>query len=252
MTDSLKDNFTHNLLLGGAVFLISGVFFSLFYNFDQLFTQLFYFQDGGFVIGQNIIVEILRDVFKSIYVLALVITCLALLFLIGFVGKGGVKYQQKWLYVLLCLIIGPGLVTNIILKDNWGRARPVQTESFGGTKQFTPPLLPTTQCQTRNCSFVCGEASSIFAVFFAFGIISAGVFRQRFFYLALSLGALSGLVRVVQGKHFFSDVIFAGVFMWLTCLFVWWVMFILWPQRHSLFEKGRHIVYPYISAYAKI
>ncbi len=252
MTDTLKAIFAQNFLLGGAVFLISGVFFSLFYNFDQLFTQLFYFQDGGFVVGQNIIIEILRDVFKSIYVLALVITCLALLFLIGFVGKGGVKYQQKWLYVLLCLIIGPGLVTNIILKDNWGRARPVQTESFGGTKQFTPPLLPTTQCQTRNCSFVCGEATSIFAMFFAFAIISAGVLRQRFFYLALSLGALSGLVRVVQGKHFFSDVIFAGVFMWLSCLFVWWAMFVVWPRRHAIFEKGRLAAYPYISAYAKI
>lgn len=252
MTDSLKDNFTQNLLLGGAVFLITGVFFSLFYNVDLSITQLFYFQDGGFVIGQSLIVEILRAVFKSIYILALLITCLALLFLVGFVGKGGVKYQQKWLYVLLCLIIGPGLVTNLILKDNWGRARPVQIESFGGTKQFTPPLLPTSQCQTRNCSFVCGEASSIFAMFFAFGIISAGVFRQRFFYLSLSLGALSGLVRVVQGKHFFSDVIFAGVFMWLTCLFVWWAMFVVWPHRRALFEKGRHILYPYISAYAKI
>ena len=66
--------------------------------------------------------------------------------------------QARWCFLAAMLAIGPGLVANVILKDNWGRARPRQVVEFGGTKQFTPPLVPVREC-VRNCSFVSGEAS---------------------------------------------------------------------------------------------
>jgi lipid A 4'-phosphatase len=37
-------------------------------------------------------------------------------------------------------------------------------------------------------------------------------------------GLMAGLVRISQGGHFLSDIIFAGVFMALTVLIVRWLM----------------------------
>ena len=49
-------------------------------------------------------------------------------------------------YITLSLAIGPGLISNTVLKDNMGRARPNQTVQFGGTRTFTPALVPADQC----------------------------------------------------------------------------------------------------------
>jgi lipid A 4'-phosphatase len=123
---------------------------------------------------------------------------------------------KQWLFIIVCLIVGPGLLANVGFKDQWGRARPKHIIAFGGNKQFTPALLPTNQCK-RNCSFVSGEASSVFAPFFA----AAAVVPQwaATLIVAGSLAGLSaGLVRVLQGAHFLSDVLFAGLFMGLMVM----------------------------------
>ena len=116
-----------------------------------------------------------------------------------------------WLYLVLCLGVGPGLVTNTLLKDQWGRARPAQIVEFGGSKTFTPPLLPADQC-ARNCSFVSGEAASMFAVFYAVALIVPH-WSVATMIAGTIVGLAAGLVRVAQGGHFLSDVVFAGVFM---------------------------------------
>ena len=114
-------------------------------------------------------------------------------------------------FLLLALMIGPGLITNVLLKPNWGRPRPVQITQFGGTEQYVPPLIPSHQ---HGHSFPSGHAAT------AFYLMSLGwVFRRRR-RLWLTLGVLAGIgvgyVRIVQGGHFLSDVIFAFVVIWLT------------------------------------
>ena len=38
------------------------------------------------------------------------------------------------LCLTLSLIVGPGILVNLILKDHWGRPRPVHVTMFGGTQ----------------------------------------------------------------------------------------------------------------------
>jgi lipid A 4'-phosphatase len=124
--------------------------------------------------------------------------------------------KAHWLFLAACLAAGPGLVANLILKDQWGRARPSQVVEFGGTRAFTPPLLIANQCR-RNCSFVSGEASSTFVTLYA----AAALLPQWSVALVVGgtlVGLATGLIRMAQGAHFLSDVIFAGVFMALTVL----------------------------------
>ncbi len=108
----------------------------------------------------------------------------------------------------------PYIVANLMLKDHWGRARPRQVTEFGGSKTFTPPLIPAKQCP-RNCSFVSGEAASIFLPFYAVAFVALQ-WDAVLVVAGTLLGLASGAVRVSQGAHFLSDVIFAGVFMALT------------------------------------
>jgi membrane-associated phospholipid phosphatase len=113
-------------------------------------------------------------------------------------------------YMGLSLALGPILISNIILKDNMGRARPKQTVEFGGHKQFTPALLPSKECP-RNCSFVSGHASTgFFLVTFAF-LMAPGLRRRAAFAGALAIGTAAGLGRIAEGGHYLSDVVFAGL-----------------------------------------
>jgi hypothetical protein len=37
------------------------------------------------------------------------------------------------LFILLSVILGPGLLVNLVFKDHWGRPRPRQVVALGGT-----------------------------------------------------------------------------------------------------------------------
>ncbi|WP_339081719.1 phosphatase PAP2 family protein [Hyphomicrobium sp. ghe19] len=122
--------------------------------------------------------------------------------------------SNKWLFLAVCVLVGPLTVANLGFKDHWGRARPQTVVEFGGDKSFTPPLVKSTACP-RNCSFFSGEASSIYVLGFAAAFLfptAAGAWLVS----GIVLGSLCGFVRMTEGGHFLSDVIFAGVFMAVT------------------------------------
>lgn len=116
--------------------------------------------------------------------------------------------RRRIAFLLLTLIVGPGLAVNTLLKDHWGRARPGQIQEFGGAKRFDPPLLPSDQCE-RNCSFVAGDPALGFW-FLAPAMLLAGRKRRLAIAGALALGSFLGLARIAQGGHFLSDVVFCG------------------------------------------
>ena len=126
-----------------------------------------------------------------------------------------VARRRSALFLLLVAIVGPMLLVNSVFKDQWGRARPSQVIEFGGDKQFTRAAQRTDQC-AKNCSFVSGHASVGF-YFLAFAFAWP---RRRTLWLAVgtAAGLGVGLVRIVQGGHFFSDVIFSGIVVYLTAI----------------------------------
>jgi lipid A 4'-phosphatase len=123
--------------------------------------------------------------------------------------------RAAWL-ILLTYLVGPGLVANAVFKENWARPRPGQVAEFGGTEKFKPWWDPSGTCP-KNCSFVSGEASAGFAVL-AIAVLAPVAWRLPAIALALGFGIFVGVLRVMAGGHFTSDVVFAGV---LTALVVW-------------------------------
>ena len=194
--------------------IAAGVAFTLAPDLDLVAARQFWLEDGGFAGARSGPVQILRAMFKAIFIVACSVAVAGLLVVV--VRRAGSWRVQAvtWLYLVLCLGVGPGLVTNTLLKDQWGRARPAQIVEFGGSKTFTPALQPANQC-ARNCSFVSGEAASMFAVFYAAALIVPH-WSVATMIAGTIVGLAAGLVRVAQGGHFLSDVVFAGVFMALT------------------------------------
>lgn len=139
--------------------------------------------------------------------------------------------QQLWrldrkalLFIAFSIALGPGLLANTVLKDHWGRARPSQVEMFGGALHFTPAPLPAAECQ-RNCSFVSGHAALGFSlVAFSF-LLPPGRTRRRGIAAALGFGGFVGVVRIAQGGHFLSDVVWAGLLVFgITAVLHWWIV----------------------------
>jgi lipid A 4'-phosphatase len=111
-------------------------------------------------------------------------------------------------FIISSFILGPGLIINGVLKEYYGRARPLQIEQFGGHAHFTSALTIADQCY-HNCSFTSGDPSVGFAMI-AFALVLPKQ-AKRITGLALSMGLALGLMRIAQGGHFLSDVLFTAV-----------------------------------------
>jgi lipid A 4'-phosphatase len=207
-------------LVGSAVVvgIVAGVLFYLHPEIDIAAAGVFrkgedFLGDRPFV-GHTPFLSFLRNflvlIFLFICLVAIVGAFISRRMRGGWLGLS----NRKWLFVVACLAIGPGLIVNQGFKNYWGRARPMQIVEFGGSKTYTPPLTPSSQCH-RNCSFVSGEASNVFILFF----VAMFLFPHRalaLFAIGIGVGSLVGVMRMAQGAHFLSDIVFAGVAMAIT------------------------------------
>lgn len=196
------------LLLAGAV--VTGVIFMALPGIDLWVSGLFWRPDGGFFLKDWAPFRALYDTVPFL-TWALVLGLLLLGILVWVLGRGIGPFDRRTIpFLLLSIAIGPGLLTNTVLKDHWGRARPAQIQQFGGTKLFTPVLQPSDQCG-HNCSFPSGHGAMAFSLV-GLGFLPATRRRRQWVTgAALGFGTLVALVRIGQGGHFLSDNIFAAL-----------------------------------------
>jgi membrane-associated PAP2 superfamily phosphatase len=141
-------------------------------------------------------------------------------------------WRAPGLFFGAMLLLGPGLLVNVTFKDNWGRPRPTQVDCFGGKHAFRPVWEPGEHGHCR--SFPCGHASM---GFFLMGPAFL-LYRRRprlagaFLLLGLSAGLLLGATRIVQGRHFASDVLWSAGFVYFTGLALGY-LYHRWTARAS-------------------
>ena len=131
-------------------------------------------------------------------------------------------------FLILSYALGPGLLVNVALKDNWGRPRPGHITQFGGDKHFSAFWDLRGECQ-RNCSFVSGEAASA-AWAIAPAALAPSSWRPLAYGAALAFYIVIALLRVTVGAHFLSDTIFAGV---ITFLVIWLTYALIYRWRST-------------------
>ncbi|NWG87385.1 MAG: phosphatase PAP2 family protein [Hydrogenophilaceae bacterium] len=179
-----------------------GLLFLLAPELDLWASGLFYRAGEGFFLYAA-----LDPFHKSVPLLSqTIVGTLVAALLIASLVSASWPLRKGLIYLLLVAAIGPGLLVNTLFKDNWGRARPVQVENFGGDKAFSPAWVPSGQCRS-NCAFACGDSSVGFFLLAPAFILA----RQRRTWLAagFAAGGLLGLMRLAQGGHFLSDVVFS-------------------------------------------
>lgn len=185
------------------------LFFMFFPGFDIWVSRQFYDPVAGFTWSQSGFLEFMRAVLPYL-ILGSFVFSVAL-------WVAGIWYEQwfwgmtthRAIYLMATLAVGPGLIVESLLKPNWGRARPKDLTVFGGQADYTPPLWVAGECE-RNCSFVSGHAALAFWVT-AYGFALPERWRMIGVSLGFAFGVLMGWVRIIQGGHFLSDVVFAGI-----------------------------------------
>ncbi|MFT5217891.1 MAG: lipid A 4'-phosphatase [Planctomycetota bacterium] len=202
-------------------FLSCIAFFLVWPDLDLMVSELFYDSgQGGFFLKYHVLAETiyrLTDIIGITLVVGLpALVAISYLAKIDFLAQG----RTSIIFLLTVCIIGPGLMVNLVLKDNWGRPRPRQVIEFGGERLYQPALSPTFECN-KCYSFVSGHASVGF-FFFAFALLAR---NRKWLWLPVLAGAVIGGTRVVQGAHFFSDVVFSGWVVWFCSLLLYQYFF---------------------------
>lgn len=192
--------------------IILGILLYFFPEIDLAISTLVFDETAKFYLGND---PILKAIYKSVNVLAIAM-------FLGVVGayiyqlytKKTLKYFDKkaLLYIFLVFAFGSGVVINLGLKQNFGRARPAEIVQFGGEKKFTPAAVINWEYGKECDSFTCGHCS------FALGFIAFFfLFRKTWILIAaLSYGLIVSIGRILQGGHFFSDFVFSWIIMLLT------------------------------------
>jgi len=123
-------------------------------------------------------------------------------------------------FLVLLLLLGPGLLVNTIFKDVWGRPRPCEIIEFEGKKAFLQPWQKGVSGQGR--SFPSGHASAAFYMIAPFFIYRHSNKRRAHAWLASGIifGVFMSIARISQGGHFLSDTLWAFGVVYLTGLFL--------------------------------
>ncbi|WAC60468.1 phosphatase PAP2 family protein [Brevundimonas sp. SL130] len=192
------------ILAAMAVLAIS-IYFLTFPGVDIAVSRLFYRPEAGFFLADNPLLKALRK--SSTLVLAMM--------LLGVIGRLAWRILHRrsvgaaaWrtVFVLATLAIGPGLVVNLLLKGLWGRARPVQIDTFGGEAAFTPVWVISNGCQS-NCSFVSGEGSSAAWMVGVLLVLTPAKWRPVVLPVGILYAFALSMNRLAFGGHFLSDIL---------------------------------------------
>lgn len=207
------------LLLMALLLLLdpSGVDFAL--------AHLFYEPGQGFVGRHNFWLEdILHDRAKQ------VVIALGVLAIAGFVLSLLLPRWRAWRRPLGYLLLSLSLSTSIVtpLKTLTAVHCPWSLSEFGGLETFTPLLGERAPTDKPGRCWPGGHASagfSLLALFFALRDSRPRAARGALA-VALGLGALFSIGRMMQGAHFLSHNVWTLLFDWLICLLCYrWLLY---------------------------
>lgn len=211
ITKSKKENYKllvneNNFILSFFIFFICIFLVTIGSSIDIYISNLFYHEKNFLIQGFHFISIFTRKIFLSLLVIYI--------FIIPFISKyrpvqiiyfnygfGLKEILFLWLANMFNLIV----VVNLLLKNIWGRARPNDISNFGGNEVFTAWYNISDACQT-NCSFVSGDASVGFSLITLYLITK----KNNFFWASLLFGFYLGVIRILEGGHFLSDVLLSG------------------------------------------
>ncbi len=215
------------LAIALAVAVVGGGLFAIHPQFDLDITTLFYDRQAHrFALNTQTWVEPARNAASWLITLLVAPALFAVLGKLLWPRRHMLIEGRAALLLAVTIALGPGILANEVLKQHWGRMRPADVRAFGGAYPFTPWWDPRGPCP-ENCSFIAGEPSGAFWTL-APAALTPPQWRLIAYGGALAFGAAVGGMRIAAGAHFFSDVLFAGV---LIFLLIWTVHGLIYRWR---------------------
>jgi membrane-associated PAP2 superfamily phosphatase len=139
-------------------------------------------------------------------------------FLASFGSARARPHRRAMVFLVLAMVIGPGVIVNDVFKEQWGRPRPKDVVEFGGTRAYVHPWVKSPR--ENGNSFVSGHAATGFYLLTPWFLLRRRRPQQALVWLVagIAYGALVGAARITQGAHFLSDVLWSLGFVYLTGL----------------------------------
>ena len=109
---------------------------------------------------------------------------------------------------ILTFFIASIVIIQFFSKYYFGRSRPCNILEFGGSKQFTIACMTSNQCHS-NCSFGSFHTSISIMIFIS-SFQSSDRIKKIIVTFVTFLAIIFSLIRIIQGKHFLSDVVISA------------------------------------------
>ena len=197
------------------------VFFSMLFltvgpSLDIYLSSLFYYGNNQFLLQSYYDITIF---FRKILLRLVIVYVLILPFVSNFlpIKQLFFNYSFKfkdvvfiWIFSLINILV----VINLLLKNMWGRARPDEILELGGKETFSAWFAISDAC-SKNCSFVSGDAAVGFSIVVLYFLTN----KIIFLWMSLVCGLSLGLIRILEGGHFASDVLAALVVVYFLFYF---------------------------------
>lgn len=154
-----------------------------------------------------------RPPWSVLYRMAPWITASLVLTALACLAVGVARRRDPWrrnaVFVLLSVVLGPGILINGLFKDHWNRPRPRDLLEFGGAMHYAAAPLRG----EGGASFPCGHCSVGFLYALGWWIWR----RRRPSWAVASLtvgftvGTALGMGRMAAGGHFLSDAVWSAL-----------------------------------------
>lgn len=244
-THSLRslDRYLHCGFSCFCFLFISSLFFLAWPQIDVIVSNYFYDGFGYFPLNDNGLVNAVYVsvpwIGRAIFLTAVIVVLIAI-FAPTYISR---RHWRRAASVTAIVVLGIGFLVHAVLKDGMGRPRPRDIQTFSGPTSFVPAFTSSQFC-TTNCSFVSGHAAVGFSLM-SLGMLGIRRRRNFWFYSGLVAGFSIGFVRIAQGGHFLSDVIFSFFAIWAIHLLIRavWLRFRFWQL---LFSSNRNALFKVI------
>jgi lipid A 4'-phosphatase len=193
------------LTASAVLVLAATAIFLAWPGIDLWFSGFFYDPEDGFTLASDSALLALRRSGEIVLIAVSAAVVASLALKIVRPDRPSLIPPRASLFLAATLALGPGLLVNLILKNNWGRPRPVQIEAFGGDAPFVGIWQMSDHCD-RNCSFVSGEASSAIWIM-SLALVVPPRWRLATFAVTGVYALALSFNRIAFGGHFLSDVI---------------------------------------------
>lgn len=190
-----------------ATWILVLLLFGIWPGIDIWASALFFdTETGRFPLNDSAALELLRNIIWNAANLAL-LACMVFGTFALLATRETAVPGRVWAFAVALIFLGPILIVNGVLKAYWGRARPADTDIFGGDLPFSQAWHWAGNCPS-NCSFVSGEAAAVtcLAIILALVLWHNVADRKRLLFLLIALVILGASLRLMKGRHYLSDI----------------------------------------------